>query len=221
MTTNPTATTYDALNRAYDFLNARLFAGELPPCLVTLQRKAKAYGYFAGGRFGSKDGGEVTDEIALNPSHFKARTDEQSFSTLAHEMAHLWQHHFGKPSRGGYHNKEWAQKMHEIGLHPSTTGQPGGKETGQSCSHYIIEGGPYARAFAYMAAQPDFPALYVELWEEGAAKKKRAAKAASKTKYTCPDCQANAWAKPQMRLICGACEILMESEGDEDTGGDD
>ena len=87
---NPTAKTYAALNRAFDFFNARLFGGELPACLVTLQRKNKAYGYFAGGRFGSKDGAEITDEIALNPSHFKSRTDEQSLSTLAHEMAHLW-----------------------------------------------------------------------------------------------------------------------------------
>lgn len=83
---NPTAKTYAALNRAFDFFNDRLFGGELPPCLVTLQRKNKAYGYFAGGRFGSKDGAEITDEIALNPSHFKSRTDEQSLSTLVHEM---------------------------------------------------------------------------------------------------------------------------------------
>ena len=90
---NPTAKTYAALNQAFDFFNVSLFGGELPACLVTLQRKNKAYGYFAGGRFGSKDGAEITDEIALNPSHFKSRTDEQSLSTLAHEMAHLWQHH--------------------------------------------------------------------------------------------------------------------------------
>ena len=146
---------------------------------MTLQRKNKAYGYFAGGRFGSKDGAEITDEIALNPSHFKSRTDEQSLSTLAHEMAHLWQHHFGKPSRAGYHNKEWAAKMHEIGLHPSDTGQPGGKETGQSCSHYIVEGGRYARVFAELAAQPDFTALYVELWDDADARKARKAKSGS------------------------------------------
>ena len=42
---NPTAKTYAALNRAFDFFNDRLFGGELPPCLVTLQRKNKAYGY--------------------------------------------------------------------------------------------------------------------------------------------------------------------------------
>jgi hypothetical protein len=36
----------------------------------------------------------------------------------------------------------------EIGLQPSTTGAPGGKETGQSVTHYIVDGGPYARAYA-------------------------------------------------------------------------
>ncbi len=119
---NPTLKTYDGLNRAYAFFNDRLFAGELPACLVTLQRAKKASGYFAGGRFGSKDGKTVTDEIALNPSHFRDPTTEQSLSTLVHEMVHLWQHHFGKPSRAAYHNKEWAAKMHTVGLVPSDTG---------------------------------------------------------------------------------------------------
>lgn len=75
------------------------------------------------------------------------------------KTAHLWQHHFGKPSRAGYHNKEWAAKMLAIGLYPSDTGRPGGKETGQSCSHYIVESGPYALTFAELAAQLDFSAL--------------------------------------------------------------
>ena len=36
---------------------------------------------------------------------------------------------------------------------------------------------------------------YVDLWgDEG--KKTRRTKAASKTKYTCPSCGLNAWAKP-------------------------
>jgi hypothetical protein len=108
---DPTSKTYDGLTEAYAFFNARLFDGKLPSCLITMQRKAKAYGYFAGGRFGSKDGSEIADEIALNPTHFKGRGLEDSLSTLVHEMAHLWQHHFGKPSRTGYHNKEWAACM--------------------------------------------------------------------------------------------------------------
>jgi ribosomal protein S27AE len=55
------------------------------------------------------------------------------------------------------------------------------------------------------------PALYVELWDDAGAKKARKAKAASKTKFTCPDCSANAWAKPNTRLICGECDTQMEA----------
>lgn len=217
--TNPTRKTYDALNRAYDFFNAELFDGTLPACLLTMQRKAKAYGYFAGGRFGSRDGQEVTDEIALNPSHFKDRTVEQSVSTLVHEMVHLWQHHFGKPSRTAYHNKEWAAKMEAVGLIPSDTGAPGGKQTGQKVSHYIAGGGPFDRAMAKLKAQ-GFSDFYVELWDDEAAKKARKAKAASKTKYTCPECEANAWAKPSTRLICGECEVVMTAPDQDDEEAD-
>ena len=40
-------------------------------------------------------------------------------------MTHLEQAHFGKPSRNGYHNKEWADLMERVGLMPSDTGAPG------------------------------------------------------------------------------------------------
>ena len=38
------------------------------------------------------------------------------------------------------------------------------------------------------------------------------AKKASKTKFTCPDCAQNAWAKPGALLICGAC--YEDGDGD-------
>lgn len=212
---NPTQATYDELRAAYDFFNERLFAGRLPPCLITMQRKAKAYGYFAGGRFGTKDGKQITDEIALNPSHFRDRTTEQSLSTLVHEMTHLEQHHFGKPSRAGYHNKGWAKLMRAVGLIPSDTGAPGGKETGQAVSHYIEAGGRFELACAELlgrgAALP-----YVELWGDEEARKRAKKKAASKTKYTCPACAANAWAKPETNLVCGDCDERMEAGDGED-----
>lgn len=137
-------------------------------------------------------------------------------STLAHEMAHLWQHHFGKPSRAAYHNKEWAEKMHEIGLAPSSTGQPGGKETGQKVSHYIEQGGAFARAFAEIGVN-GFDPLYVELWDAAAkSRAKRKEKSASKSKYTCEECGMNAWAKPGVNLMCGDCEaVLICAEGDD------
>lgn len=212
----PSQRTYLGLDGAYDFFNGWLFDNDLPPCLITIQRKNKAYGYFAGDRFGSRDGQDVTDEIALNPSHFAERSDEQSLSTLVHEMVHLWQHHFGKPSRTGYHNKEWAAKMHEVGLIPSDTGAEGGKETGQRVSHYIDENGRFAEACRDLI-RSGFKMPYVELWSEGG-KEKRKKKAASKTKFTCPSCEANAWGKPDLKLVCGACSETMEAEAG---GGED
>lgn len=211
---NPTQRTYKTLDDAYRFFNGRLFGGTMPGCLITMQRSKKAYGYFAGRRFGSADGNEVTDEIALNPSHFRSRTTEESLSTLVHEMAHLQQHHFGKPSRASYHNKEWAQMMRAVGLIPSDTGAPGGREVGQKVSHYIEEGGAFARACAELMGM-GFDALYVELWSEGEAAKRKK-KAASKTRYTCPTCGVNAWAKPQTALVCGDCEERMPPDKKED-----
>lgn len=51
---------------------------------------------------------------------------------------------------------------------------------------------------------------YVELWGEQDAKKQK--KAASETKYICPECATNAWAKPEAKLICGACDEPMVAE---------
>lgn len=216
MTTDPTRTTYQGLTEAYDFFNQRLFGGRLPRCLITMQRQRGAYGYFAGKRFGTRDGQEVTDEIALNPAHFRSRTTRASLSTLAHEMCHLEQDHFGKPSRKAYHNREWAGMMKAIGLMPSDTGLPGGKETGQKVSHYIEAGGPFDCACAELE-KSGFAVRYVELWGDEQARKK---KAASKTKYTCPDCGLNAWGKPEIHIVCGDCDERMEADAPEGEGGE-
>lgn len=205
--TDPTRTTYQGLTEAYDFFNERLFGGRLPRCLITMQRRRGAYGYFAGRRFGSRDGSEVTDEIALNLTHFKSRTTEESLSTLVHEMCHLEQHHWGKPSRTSYHNQEWAGMMTAMGLIPTATGLPGGKQTGQRMHHYIQPGGPFDRT-ATELMKSGFAVRYVELWSDPEARRK---KAASKTRYTCPTCGLNAWAKPEINLVCGDCGERMEA----------
>jgi predicted SprT family Zn-dependent metalloprotease len=207
-----TQTEYATFQRAYDFFNGELFAGVLPNVLVTLQRHAKAYGYFAAERFVGRASEEVTHELALNPDHF-GRTDEAILSTLVHEMAHVWQKTHGTPPRKSYHDKEWAAKMKQIGLQPSSTGAPGGKETGQHVSHYVIAGGAFAVAFAKLQANG-----FTLRWQSRADDPQRKAKTASKTKYTCPECGQNAWAKPGAMLICGVCheeadEIrIMEAE---------
>jgi hypothetical protein len=98
--------------------------------------------------------------------------------------------------------------MHAIGLIPTATGEPGGKETGQKVTHIIAEGGRFDKACtAYLARHPAI--LYHDRAGDGQARK---VKAASKTKYTCPDCQQNAWAKPDAHLVCGDCDEPMQAE---------
>jgi SprT-like family len=142
---NPTEQTYSELQTAYDWFNARLFGEKLPTCLITLQRQKRTMGYYSRDRFVDSSGSK-TDEIAMNPEYFAIQSPHEVMSTLAHEMAHLWQDHFGKPGRGRYHNQEWANRMEEIGLIPSHSAQPGGNKTGDQMDHYIERGGKFILA---------------------------------------------------------------------------
>jgi predicted SprT family Zn-dependent metalloprotease len=197
---------YNTFQTAYDFFNRELFGGGLPQLLVTLRgRGPRNFGYFSYEHFKSRSGEGAAHELSLNPDHF-ARGDEETCSTLVHEMVHVWQYTYGTPSRNGYHNKEWGSKMKDVGLYPSKTGQPGGKETGQQMTHYIVEGGLYAQAFAQLAATG-----FRLCWQSQANSKGRKQKLDSKTKYTCPICEQNAWAKPGATLICGVC---FEEDGE-------
>lgn len=146
----PTDTTYDELQHAFDHFNDALFAGKLPGCLLTLQREKRTMGYFLAHRFVHLADGSVTDEIAMNPVHFGIVPIGEIMQTLVHEMAHLWQHHFGTPGRVRYHNAEWGAKMEAIGLMPSDTGAPGGRKTGDHMADYAIAGGRFEMALAQL-----------------------------------------------------------------------
>jgi predicted SprT family Zn-dependent metalloprotease len=207
---NPTMRTYTSLTTAYDFFNKELFSGSLPGCLITMQRHKGALGFFSRERFANTlDPKEITDEIALNPVHFATRKPVEVLSTLVHEMVHLSQHHFGERPRKGYHDRQWAGKMLTVGLIPTETGETGGKQTGQHVTHLIEEKGRFAHAVAKLIKER--PAiLYHDRSSENDAVRKK--KAASKTKYTCPGCGLNAWAKPEVLLVCGSCQEPMQAE---------
>jgi hypothetical protein len=65
--------------------------------------------------------------------------------------------------------------------------------------------------------------LHSQSAQEG---KEAKAKKASKTKFTCPKCAQNAWAKPDALLICGTCyddgegeiRVMLAEPDDEDEG---
>lgn len=215
----PTEEAYKELRSAYRYFNAELFDDALPECLITLQRKdRRSLGYFSPDRF-EKISGEVTDEIAMNPMHFASIGQVEVLQTLVHEMCHLWQKHFGVRSRAGYHNKEWGAKMKAVGLQPSSTGRPGGKETGQRMSDYVIKGGAFERVTAALL-EGGFQVSWHDAlrWSEPSANgegetgegdepiKDRS----NRVKYSCAECGLNAWGKLGLPLMCGRCKVDLQ-----------
>lgn len=127
MKLNPTFEFYDLFQFIYDYFNENLFSSELPNCMIVITRKTKIFGYYSNERWINKENIK-TDELAINPIYFSKYPLIEMLQTMAHEMVHLWQFHFGRPSVRSYHNKEWGRKMQSIGLMPSNTGKEGKKK---------------------------------------------------------------------------------------------
>lgn len=218
----PTKVTANSFQVAFDTFNRSLFKGTLPQCMITLRTFGKARGYFSPDRFVNISEVTTVHEIALDPRQFMDRTEVEVLSTLVHEMCHLWQNAHGSPSRGGYHNAEWASKMCEIGLAPSNTGEVGGKTTGQQMTHYIVEGGPFALAAAKLVASGRAPLQWSDIIgflmvppdavpEPLAATVSAATatrtttttvRAGKRTKFVCPSCLGAVWGKPSILVAC-------------------
>lgn len=124
-------------------------------------------------------------------------------------MVHLWQHHFGKPTRSGYHNREWANKMESIGLIPGDTGEEGGKQTGQKMTHYIEDGGKYEKAYAGWRSKG---CINWSAHPEAAPSKAR-----NKTRYVC-ECEPPnvVYGKPELKIECLDCLQQFDNVAKED-----
>jgi hypothetical protein len=209
----PTEAQYAAFLAAFDHFNSVLFAGRLPSVLLTFAKHGKAIGFFCADRWGKTPDGQQLGEISLCPDYLRSRDARDSASTLVHEMVHLWQHAHGKPSRRGYHNAEWAKEMDRVGLAPSDTGEPGGQRTGQRMTHYIVEEGPFDKAFTALGSEWMLPFLAGDGRLIGKGKPKRKLDR-SKLKHMC-GCGQAAWGKAGLRLMCADCHgNLLPVEGE-------
>lgn len=171
-----------------------------------------------------------TDELALNPEMFLRFPLIEIGQTIVHEMCHAWQFHYGNPSYRAYHNKEWADKMIQVGLMPTDTGLQGGKITGFKMDDYPIQGGEFLKVSEELMNNEVFAGLYYEnnpaifqnidenlplfdqikdlVAADLATPKPRPKK--SKVKYSC-DC-SNVWGKPNLEIHCNACgEDMLEA----------
>ncbi|MEM6737045.1 MAG: SprT-like domain-containing protein [Bacteroidota bacterium] len=221
----PTKDQWSAYQQIFDYFNQELFDGKLPGVILNFSRKAKTHGFFAHKRW--EGAGGQKHEISLNPE-IMIRDPKEYLSTLVHEMVHEWELEIEEKSpRRNYHTRVWADKMKSIGLIPSNTGEPGGKEVGQSMSHYIEPGGKYEVAYEAMPKdyllpftavewfiKPSAPKIEGERSREpgkgAGASKKGVNRNQYKSKYTCPSCSINMWGKAGLNVKCADCdEFLM------------
>lgn len=206
---NSTIEQYTDLGQVYACFNKMLFDNKLPDCLITLNRKARSYGYYHHEKFQNRKDKKLMSEISLNPDGFNERDDIDILSTLAHEMVHVQQFYFGNPPRRGYHDREFSSLMYDIGLQTSSTGTPEGKSTGQRMSHYIINGGKFeivANAFLLKGSK-----LH---WNSRVEEKETKERNKTREKFCCPECHQQAWAKKTAKLACGNClkEMVIEND---------
>lgn len=234
----PTLRFYGLFQYIFDHFNHRLFEDQLKDLVITITRRPNVAGHYifknwfvlnGKQRPEEEDGTTGTDELALNPSMFTRFPLIEICQTIVHEMCHAWQYHYGKPSRAGYHNKQWAGKMMEVGLMPSHNGEVGGRKVGPKMADYPIEHSPFMDAFQELLTQEVFTGLYIEahpaleeLMNGGELPTtfdqikdfvtntpKPKPKKPSRAKYSC-GC-SNVWGKPGMDLTCNDCgKVFME-----------
>lgn len=141
---------------------------------------------------------------------------------------HTFFRHVYGPKEGGtrgYHDRAWAEVMRRIGLVPSDTDLPRGKQTGPSVSHFIADGGPFD-----VACRELLLTGFKISWRDCVRKadaadgdsaprrgsdregSKSASRSNTRTKFSCPACSLNAWARPSAQLACLACSTVLSPE---------
>jgi hypothetical protein len=86
--------------------------------------------------------------------------------------------------------------MKALGLHPSSTGDVGGKETGQRVSHYIIDGGAFDQSFSRLASLG---------WRLNLQSAEWAMHSDPRVKYVCPSCGDGLRGKRGLVPLCARC----------------
>lgn len=218
----PTQKFYGLFQYIFDHYNGHLFGSEIKDPIIVITRRKNVAGYYIHQKWYHMKDNE-TDELALNPEMFLKFPLIEIGQTIVHEMCHAWQFHYGNPSYRAYHNREWADKMIEVGLMPTDTGSPGGKVTGFRMDDYPIPSGRFLEVSKELFNNEVFAGLYYEnnpsifdnidqslplfdqirdmvaTGDQSAPPKPRR----SKLKYSC-DC-SNVWGRPGLDISCNLC----------------
>ncbi len=208
----PTQAQFAAYQQIFDYFNQRLFDNRLPDCMLSFSRRRRSsHSLFTAGQW-REEAGSVTSEMSLNLKQLGEGEPIEVIAVLVRQMVHLWQERYGQPSRNGYFNRQWAEKMETIGLIPTATGMPGGRRTGQGVKHYILAEGQFTQAFL------EIPETY--LWPfrpegfEGGKNEERSLK----VMYRCAGCGIKVWGKRGIGLVCECGRFFADATGETKSG---
>ena len=214
----PTLLQFQAIQEAYDFYNKELFYpvfGQLlSPVMLSLNDNYKrvSYGYYAFDKYKDEEG-NLLSLINLTPEYL-TRTFIKVMGTLVHEMCHHYQYTLGvkKGKRTAYHDKEFAEIMERVGLICSTTGEPGGKQTGRRVSHYVLDGGAFEKLTidAPESLKTPFTINNNLFGRERNFRDEHSKTLKLKIKYECPNCKNKVWGKPNLQINCVPCNTILK-----------
>ncbi len=208
----PTQTQFAAYQKIFDYFNKRLFANSLPDCMLSFsRRRSSSHTLYTPGQW-RLESGSAKAEISLNLKQLREEEPIEVMAILVRQMVHLWQEIYGHPSGNGYYNREWAGKMEEIGLTPTSTGLPGGRRTGQGIKHYIEPGSRFAQVFEEM------PPDYLWPFRPEAFEGNKRARYSEKEMYRCSGCGVKVWGKGGLGLVCECGRVFVDKSGEAKAG---
>lgn len=194
---------YEVLYKAFDLFNEHYFDNELPPCMITLQKKRENnYGHFmAEPTWFNTQSDDETYEININPINMN-REPEEILATLEHEICHYYctLHNIKDVKSGGKHTIEYKNVCESHGLNCELDEDKGYNQT--SLNEESIE----LVKDLIEEYKNDFWYMYIT--------KKEVKK--TQFLYTCPNCGLKAHAKAEKNIICGDCGVNLEMEQIED-----
>ena len=211
----PTPAQFSAYQQAFDYLNRTLFDNSLPDCMLSFSRRRRSSHTLFTAEQWREESGSAASEISLNIKQLCESEPIDVLATLVRQMVHLWQERFGNPACNGYYNREWAEKMMEIGLIPSATGLPGGKQTGQGVKHFIEPNGRFERAFRKM------PTAFLWPFRPTVFANQKAKGYSEKVMYQCVGCGTKVWGKGGLGLLCECGRIFACATGEMKDGLDE
>ncbi|OIH12044.1 hypothetical protein A7M79_00710 [Acinetobacter baumannii] len=133
---------FDKFNRTFsDALGGMI---ERDSFVFTLQRKTNVICKAKYQSFENTNG-DFKHEIAINPEYLSVKPKIEILKSLCQELLLLYRYHHGDPETRqiDLYDEEWGEFMMVMGLMPSNTGKPDGKETGKKMSSYIMSGKGY------------------------------------------------------------------------------